>query len=87
MSQRLTGKIAVITGGSSGIGRAIARHFARHGATVIVADVTTDAIEGGEPVCDVIAAKAVLPASSRPTSRVRPRSIISSRRLSRHSAG
>ncbi|HEX2020435.1 MAG TPA: SDR family NAD(P)-dependent oxidoreductase [Aurantimonas sp.] len=46
MSQRLTGKIAAITGGSSGIGRAIARHFARHGATVVVADVTTDAIEG-----------------------------------------
>lgn len=57
MSQRLAGKTAVITGGSSGIGRAIARHFARHGATIVVADVTTEAIEGGEPVCDVIAAE------------------------------
>jgi NAD(P)-dependent dehydrogenase (short-subunit alcohol dehydrogenase family) len=55
MTQRLAGRVAIVTGGSSGIGRAIARKFASHGACVVVADITTDVIEGGEPVCDIIA--------------------------------
>lgn len=36
---RLEGKSAVVTGGSSGIGRAIAVRFAETGARVIVLDV------------------------------------------------
>ena len=55
MTQRLAGRTAIITGGSSGIGRAIALKFSAHGAHVVVADITTDAIEGGRPVCDLIA--------------------------------
>lgn len=53
MTQRLCGRVAIVTGGSSGIGRAITRKFASHGAIVVVADITTDAIEGGRPVCDI----------------------------------
>ena len=36
---RLTGKVAVITGGSSGIGEASVRLFAAEGASVVVADI------------------------------------------------
>ena len=36
----LTGLVAFITGGASGIGRATATRFASAGATVIVADIT-----------------------------------------------
>ncbi|MCX8279215.1 SDR family oxidoreductase [Phyllobacterium sp. 0TCS1.6C] len=57
MTQRLNGRLAIVTGGSSGIGRAIVQKFAAHGAKVVVADITTNAIEGGPPICDVVAEK------------------------------
>lgn len=39
MAGVLEGKVAVVTGGSSGIGLATAQRFAAEGATVVVADV------------------------------------------------
>jgi NAD(P)-dependent dehydrogenase (short-subunit alcohol dehydrogenase family) len=36
---RLDGKLAVVTGGASGIGRAVAQRFASSGACVCVLDV------------------------------------------------
>ncbi|MGH8252729.1 MAG: SDR family NAD(P)-dependent oxidoreductase [Steroidobacteraceae bacterium] len=54
MSRLLEGKVAVVTGASSGIGRAIAVGFAAEGATVVIADITTDPVEGGEPTAQLI---------------------------------
>ena len=39
IGKRLEGKVAVITGGASGIGAETARIFAAHGGKLIVADV------------------------------------------------
>ena len=38
MANRLKGKVAIVTGAGSGIGRASAVLFAREGAKVVVAD-------------------------------------------------
>jgi NAD(P)-dependent dehydrogenase (short-subunit alcohol dehydrogenase family) len=42
MSYDLTGKIAIVTGGGSGLGRDIALSLASAGATVVVADLNAD---------------------------------------------
>jgi NAD(P)-dependent dehydrogenase (short-subunit alcohol dehydrogenase family) len=46
------GKVAVVTGGASGIGRELCRQLGGHGATVIVADINR---EGAEEVASSIA--------------------------------
>lgn len=42
-SDRLTGKVAVVTGGDSGIGRAVAIAYAREGADVVISYLEEDA--------------------------------------------
>jgi len=49
MSRLLEDMTVVVTGASSGNGRAIARTVAEHGADVVVADVRTEPREGGTP--------------------------------------
>lgn len=51
----LEDRVAIVTGASSGIGRAIARKFAAERAKVVLADIVTDPIEGGESTATLIA--------------------------------
>ena len=43
--EKLDGKVAVVTGGGSGIGEALVRAFAGEGMHVVVADIEGDAAE------------------------------------------
>jgi NAD(P)-dependent dehydrogenase (short-subunit alcohol dehydrogenase family) len=43
LSDELAGKVAVVTGGASGIGRASVERFAAEGARVVIADIDADA--------------------------------------------
>lgn len=45
MADELAGKVAVVTGGGSGIGRACIERFAAEGARVVIADIDVDAGE------------------------------------------
>lgn len=51
---RLSGKVTIITGASSGIGRAIALRFASEGARLVLVDRTEKVREGGEPIETVL---------------------------------
>jgi NAD(P)-dependent dehydrogenase (short-subunit alcohol dehydrogenase family) len=54
MGSRLRDRVAIITGASSGIGRAIACELAREGAQTVLADLQASPVEGGEPTHELI---------------------------------
>jgi NAD(P)-dependent dehydrogenase (short-subunit alcohol dehydrogenase family) len=54
--QLLEDKIAIVTGSSSGLGRAIALRYASEGAAVVLADVVETPIEGGDTTLTSIGA-------------------------------
>lgn len=49
---RLSGKVSLITGAGSGIGRAIARLFAQEGATVVAVDYSAEALEKSQALIE-----------------------------------
>jgi len=51
MTRQFEGKVALVTGAASGIGRASALAFARDGAKAVVADILA---EGGEETVRII---------------------------------
>jgi NAD(P)-dependent dehydrogenase (short-subunit alcohol dehydrogenase family) len=51
MTTDFTGRVALVTGGASGMGRATAQAFADAGASVVVADI---AVEGGQETTETI---------------------------------
>jgi len=57
MSDLLSGHVAVVTGGASGIGREIALTYAVEGADVVVADIQSEPREGGTPTHEKIEAE------------------------------
>jgi len=50
----LKDKVAIVTGASSGIGRAIARRYAAEGAAAVIADIVESPIEGGPSTVELI---------------------------------
>jgi NAD(P)-dependent dehydrogenase (short-subunit alcohol dehydrogenase family) len=71
---KLAGKVALITGGSSGISRAVAFRLAEAGAAVMVADLREDPREGGTSTAKAIVEQGRR-ASFAPTDVVDPTSV------------
>ena len=51
---RLKNQVVIVTGGSSGLGRAMSIRFAAEGAEVVIADLSEAPREGGESAIEFI---------------------------------
>src|SRR5215207_2992296 len=57
----LTGKVAVVTGGSRGLGREMVLAFARHGADVVIASRKLDSCEDAAREVETTTGRRALP--------------------------
>jgi len=71
-SERLAGKVALVTGGGSGIGRGCALMLARHGARVMTTDLDA---KGAEQTLTLAAAEALPVESVHPIDLTRPNDV------------
>ena len=55
----LSGKVTVVTGGGSGIGKEICRFFARAGATIVIPDINLEDAEGTAEIVEELKSKGV----------------------------
>ena len=68
MTNALTGQVALVTGASRGIGRAVACHLARAGAHVLV-NFLRNTTAADETLAEIAAAGGRAPPSTHATSR------------------
>jgi len=54
------GKVAVVTGGASGVGKCLSMDLARAGAHVVIADISPDRLDQVRAECDALGAGTVL---------------------------
>ncbi|MER9657171.1 SDR family NAD(P)-dependent oxidoreductase [Mesorhizobium sp. M0152] len=64
MSRRLEGRKALITGAATGMGRATAELFSRHGAEVIAFGLGSEALDGAAKASGNVAVHGDLPAQT-----------------------
>lgn len=58
-SGEFTNQVVLVTGAGGGIGQALVSHFGRRGASVVAADLTTEAVGAAESVAETVHASCI----------------------------